>query len=155
MAVRIFPYLCLEFIHEQTGVAFNERYFNDPEYRHEHDKLVNQHLSVYFNQHWPEFASNYAHEPGYVIGVGAAYVIVAALFGSQIRYLDNFHPDSTPDPLAWVREPAQLQAPPVESTWPLSQYLDQYAALVRKYGKNESACRGSGEAACSSRSSVG
>lgn len=135
--IGINPYLCLEFIHEQTGVAFSERYFNDPEYRREQDKVIHQRLFAYFSQHWPEHAPDYAREPGYVVGVGAAYVIVAALFGSQIRYFDNFHPDSTPDPLAWVKEPDQLRVPDVETTWPLRQYLEQYAVLVRKHGKGQ------------------
>ena len=135
MAVSIQPYLCLEFVHEQTGVRFNERYFNDPEYRREQDIVINRRLFDYFSRYWPEYASNYAHEPGYVVGVGAAFVIIAALFGSQIRYFDNFHPDCSADPLAWVNDSEQLRVPDVANTWPLSQYLDQYATLVAKYGR--------------------
>ena len=136
MAVSIYPYLCLEFVHEQTGVKFDARYFNDPEHRHEQDILINRKLYEYFSRHWPEFAPWYAGEPGYTVGVGAAFVIVAALFGSQIRYYDDFHPDCTPDPLAWVIDPDQLQIPDIANTWPMSQYLEQYAALTAKYGRD-------------------
>ena len=135
MAVSIHPYLCLEFVHEQTGVRFNERYFNDPEYRREQDIHINRRLFDYFSRYWPEVATSYAQEPGYTVGVGAAFVIVAALFGSQIRYYDNFHPDCTPEPLAWASDPEQLQVPDVANTWPLSQYLDQYTALAARYGR--------------------
>ena len=49
MTVGITPYLSLEFVHEQTGISFNERYFNDPEYRREQDKIIHQRLFVYFS----------------------------------------------------------------------------------------------------------
>jgi hypothetical protein len=136
MAVSIYPYLCLEFVHEQTQVRFNERYFNDPEYRHQQDIIINQKLFDYFGRYWPEYAPNYAAEPGYIVGVGQAFVIMAALFGSQIAYYDNFHPDCTPNPRAWVTDADQLRVPDVSNTWPMSQYLDQYAGLVAKYGLN-------------------
>ena len=135
MAVLIQPYLCLEFVHEQTRVKFNERYFNDPAYRREQDTIINGRLYDYFRRYWPEYAPNYAQEPGYVVGVGAAFVIVAAMFGSQIRYTDNFHPDCTAAPLAWVTHPDQLQVPDIESTWPMSQYLDLYGQLVAQHGR--------------------
>jgi hypothetical protein len=136
MAVSISPYLCLEFIYEQTQVRFDERYFNDPEYRHQQDILINRKLYDYFRRYWPEYASGYAAEPGYLVGVGQAFVILAALFGSQIAYYDNFHPDCTPNPLAWVTDADQLRVPDVATTWPMSQYLDQYAGLVKKHGRD-------------------
>ncbi len=134
MEVSINPYLCLEFIHELTQVKFGERYFNDPEYRRQQDILINQKLFDYFSQYWPEYAAGYAAEPGYVVGVGQAFVILAALFGSQIVYYDDFHPDCTANPLAWVTDADQLRVPDIANTWPMSQYLDQYAELVAKYG---------------------
>jgi hypothetical protein len=134
MAVAIYPYLSLGFVHEHTGVRFDECYFNDPEYRQQQDTIINRRLYEYFSLYWPEVASNYAHEPGYTVGVGVAYCIVAALFGSQIRYFDDFHPDCTASPLAEVVDVEQIQVPSVAETWPLSQYLDQYADLVAKCG---------------------
>ena len=135
MAVSINPHLCLAFVHEHTGVKFNERYFNDPEYRHEQDIIINRRLYDYFSQHWPEFASNYAQEPGYMVGSTAAYITIAALFGSEIRYFDDFHPDCTPDPLDWVTDLDQLRVPDIADTWPVSRYLEQYTGLVEKYGR--------------------
>jgi hypothetical protein len=135
MAVKIQPYLCLEFVHEQTGVCFSERFYNDPEYRHEQEKVINRRLFEYFTRHWPEYARNYAQEPGYVVGVGAAFVIVAALFGGDIRYYDNFHPDCSAEPLAGVTHPDEIRTPDVANTWPMREYLERYAALVGKYGK--------------------
>jgi hypothetical protein len=136
MAVSINPYLCLEFIHELTGVRFTERYFNDPEYRHQQDIIINQALFSYFSQYWQEYAPGYATEPNYLVGVGQAFVILAALFGSQVRYYDDFHPDCTPNPLAWVTDTDQLRVPDIANTWPMSQYLDQFADLVAKYGRD-------------------
>jgi hypothetical protein len=135
MLANIIPYLCLEFVHEQTGVRFTERYFNEPEYRHEQDILINRKLFDYFSRVWPEHAPGYAVEPSYIVGVGQAFVIMATLFGSQIAYSDDFHPDCTANPLAWVTEPDQLRVPDITNTWPISQYLDQYTRLVAKYGR--------------------
>jgi hypothetical protein len=136
MKVSIFPYMSLEFVNEVTQVKFTERYFIDPEYRHTQDVIMNRKLFDYFSKHWPEFAPGFSAEPGYTVGVGQAYVIMAALFGSQIAYSDNFHPDCTANPLAWVTSPDQLQVPDITNTWPMSQYLEQYTRLVAKYGRD-------------------
>jgi hypothetical protein len=133
--VMINPYLCLEFVHEQTGACYDERYFTDPEHRHDQDVVTNQRLQHYFAEHWPEYAGNFAGEPGYVVGVAAAYVIVAALFGGQIRYYENFHPDCSSEPLAGVSSPDEIHVPDVANTWPLSEYLPKYHALAARYGR--------------------
>jgi hypothetical protein len=147
MTVAIQPYLCLAFVHEQTGATFEERYYSDLEYRHEQDALINRRLHEYFQDHWPEVAGNWAHEPGYSVGVPAAYIIVATLFGAKIKYYANFHPDCTPNPLAWVTEPDQLRVPDVWSSWPLDRYWDQYRQMAARHGRERVSFVGFGSAA--------
>jgi hypothetical protein len=92
-------------------------------------------------------ARNWVGEPGYSVGVPAAYIIVAALFGAQIKYYPNFHPDCTPDPLAWVTEPDQLAVPEVWSSSPLDRYWSQYQELTAKHGSERVSLVGFGSAA--------
>lgn len=134
-APTVHPHLCLQFVHEKSGVRFDERYFRNDEHRREQDALIHKALFGWFGTHWPSIAPGWAGEPPYTVGVGAAYVIIAALFGAKIRYYDDFHPDCSSEPLAHIREPREIKVPDVENAWPLSEYLARYDALAAKHGR--------------------
>ncbi len=135
MSPSIVPHLCLEFVHQKTGVPFDERYFTDDEYRHPLDRRINRVMADWFGRHWKSQAAGFAADPPYQVGVGAAYVIVAALFGGRMSYADNFHPDCSTQPLAELPDLAGVRAPDVRSTWPMSEYLDRHRRLVHRHGK--------------------
>jgi hypothetical protein len=137
MRPTIHPYLCLEFTHQKTGVCFNERYYSDDVTRRESDVRINSTLQAWAAAHWPSQAGCWSADPPYAVGVGAAYVIIAALFGAGIRYYDNFHPDAGSEPLASVTEPEQIHVPDPRTTWPLSDYVERYHRLVSRYGKEQ------------------
>ena len=137
MRPTIHPYVCLEFVHEKTGVAFDARYYSDDEHRRQMDTRINGALRAWAAEHWPSQAGAWAADPPYAIGVGAAYVIVAALFGAGIRYYDNFHPDASSEPLAALTDPGQVRVPDPASTWPLSEYIERYEKLAARYGKEK------------------
>ncbi len=136
MRPTIHPYLCLEFVHQKTGARFDERYYSDDEHRRQVDRCINTRLHPWFRRHWPSVAQAWQGEPSYAVGVGAAYVIVAALFGAGIRYYDNFHPDAFSEPLASVSGPGELHVPDPRTTWPLSEYIERYQRLVSRHGRD-------------------
>ena len=137
----------MEFIHDLTGIDFGDQYFHDPELHHRQDIVLHKALHSFCLQWWPEAAEGFSKEPPYTVGVGQAFIIMSALFGSTIRYFSNFHPDCTPEPLAGVTEPGEIRVPDPASTWPVSEYLEEYDRLSALHGRDRVSLPGFGSAA--------
>jgi hypothetical protein len=136
VAVAINPHFSMEFVHRVSGVDFDERYYRDSEHRHAADIRVHAALHDFCERWWPEVAPGFAAEPRWTVGVGQAYIIVSALFGSSVRYAADFHPDCSPAPLAGVAHAAEVPMPDVESAWPLVEYVAEYKRLAAIHGRD-------------------
>lgn len=120
-----------EWVHRGTGVKYDSRYFNDPEYRAGQDLLIRDWLHKSFPRYFPVDNKMKAN---YNIGIGQAYIIISSMFGAEIRYFDNYNPD-VESPLYNIKTLKEVQVPDIENTWPMSLYLEQYDKLAAKYGK--------------------
>jgi len=121
-----------EWVHRATGVKYDKKYWNDPEYRGQQEMSIQKWLVEAFPEYFSEIKD--LDFPIYNIGIGQAYIIICALFGGEIRYFDNYNPDIASPPLKDVND-LNIKVPDIENTWPIDLYLEQYSKLVKKYGE--------------------
>lgn len=133
MEVKIQPLIMAEWVHRGTGVKYDTRYFNHPEYRATQDLIIRDWLHVNFPKY---FTLDNKMKAEFNIGIGQVYIIICSLFGAEIRYFDNYNPDVASLPLRDVEDLQEVQVPEIENSRLISLYLEQYNDLATKYGKH-------------------
>jgi uroporphyrinogen-III decarboxylase len=133
MEINLQPLIMAEWVHRGSGVRYDSRYFNDPEYR----AVQNLKIQKWLHKTFPRLFDLPAEkEPStFNIGVGETFITIPSLFGAEIRYFENYNPDVGNPPLAHISSLKDVKVPDVENTWPMNIYLEQYDKLAAKYGK--------------------
>lgn len=132
MEVSINPIIMAEWVHRGTGVKYDSKYFNDPEYRATQDLIIRNWLHENFPRY---FTRDNRMKTDFNIGIGQVYIILSGLFGTEIRYFENGNPDVGLSPLCDVKKLEKVEVPDIENTWPVNFYLEQYDKLATRYGK--------------------
>jgi hypothetical protein len=154
LRARVIGVVSPNWVHTAMGVKFNERYFMDPEYRQVENRNVADWIGSFNTMLRTRFARyDVDWEPVGISGIAGMYdpeglakltvglpqpfPVVTAMFGGEIVYFDNDNPDSRGEPLAGISSAAEVHIPDFATTFPVSVYLQQYADLVSRFGKDK------------------